>query len=344
MAASVSYERDSVFIPAHGQPALLIDLVLSRGIHNHRLLRGTGLFYEDIASGQALLAASQYLDLIGNARRLLVADDTSFLFGHRLWPGHYGPASDALRTAANLGEALESLVHLQVLLSPLAALRVRTDEQQAYLSWRDSCGAGEQWPFLLEALCAGLVNLCDGLAGERLPWRFDFRHPTPRHLEQYWVHLGEQCRFDQPVQQLCLPLRYLTRPRAGVSPLAGRVATDEARRQVQRLGFSHSLIDSLYAMLRDAGPRPPNLEAAASGLGMSATTLKRKLQRHGTGFQTLLDEARRDLALDLYQLRGWDHEAVARYLNLQDPANFRRALKRWTGTTPSLLRRLLQGG
>ena len=83
------YECDSRFIPGHWQPAVLLDLALSRGIDSHRLLRGSGLFHEDILSGEARLSPQQFLCLIDNARRLLEADDSSFLFGQRLLPGHY---------------------------------------------------------------------------------------------------------------------------------------------------------------------------------------------------------------------------------------------------------------
>lgn len=89
------YEADSRFIAGHYQPATLIDLALSRDIDSHRLLRGTGLFYDDIVAGHTRLSPQQCFGLIANAQRLLEADDSSFLFGQRLWPGHYGPASHA---------------------------------------------------------------------------------------------------------------------------------------------------------------------------------------------------------------------------------------------------------
>ena len=61
------YEADTRFIPGHYQPATLIDLALSRGIDSHRLLRGTGLFYDDIVAGGTLLSAQQFLEEnIGN--------------------------------------------------------------------------------------------------------------------------------------------------------------------------------------------------------------------------------------------------------------------------------------
>ena len=164
------YEADSRFIPGHYQPATLIDLALSRDIDSHRLLRGTGLFHVDILAGQTRLSPQQFLQLIGNSRRLLDADDSSFLFGQRLLPGHYGAVSHALRHAQNLHQALDSLVQQQALLSPLATPRLLLDEQFAYVYWLDSCGAGEQWRFLLEASMTSLVAMSQWLSGRRLPW------------------------------------------------------------------------------------------------------------------------------------------------------------------------------
>ena len=56
------------------------------------------------------------LTLIGNAERLLGAADSSFLFGQRLLPGHYGEVSLALANAGNLEQALERLCQFRALL------------------------------------------------------------------------------------------------------------------------------------------------------------------------------------------------------------------------------------
>ncbi len=52
------YDGDSRFITAHHLPAALIDLARSRQIDTHHLLRGCGLFYDDVVSGQALISHS----------------------------------------------------------------------------------------------------------------------------------------------------------------------------------------------------------------------------------------------------------------------------------------------
>lgn len=334
------YEADSRFIPGHYQPATLIDLALSRDIDSHRLLRGTGLFHEDILAGTARLSPQQFLGLIGNSRKWLDADDSSFLFGQRLLPGYYGAASHALGHAQNLHQALEILIQQQVLLSPLVTLQLELDEHHACLYWLDSCGAGEHWRFLLEASMTSLVAMSQWLSGERLPWVCSFSHAEPRYVEQYWVHLGEGTRFDRPLDMMSLPREYLMRTWPGASATAGQVARQQAREQIDQLGFAGSFLDCLYDYLREQVRQPPSLEQAAHAFAMSPATLKRKLHKHDTGFQQQVDRVRKQVALHLYQVKGYSNDEVAAYLNFNDAANFRRSFKRWTGSTPNLIRQL----
>lgn len=334
------YETDSRFIPGHYQPATLIDLALSRDIDSHRLLRGTGLFHEDILAGQTRLSPQQFLGLIGNSRRLLDADDTSFLFGQRLLPGHYGAASHALRHAQNLHQALDTLIQQQALLSPLATPRLLLDEKHAWFYWLDSCGAGEQWRFLLEASMTSLIAMSQWLSGQRLPWECSFSHAEPRYVEQYWVHLGENVQFNRPMDLMRIPREFLARPWPDASATAGQVARQEAQIQIDQLGFDTSFLDCLYRYLQTHIRQAPNLEQAAQQFAMSPATLKRKLQKHDTGFQQQVDLARKHMALYLYQIKGLSNEEVAEYLSFTDAANFRRSFKRWTGSTPNLIRQL----
>ena len=336
------YEADSRFIPGHYQPAMLIDLALSRGIDSHRLLRGTGLFYDDIAAGHTQLSPQQFFGLIDNAQRLLAADDSSFLFGQRLLPGHYGPASHALQQAQTLHQALETVIHNRALLSPLLTPRLVLDEHYAYLYWLDSCGAQAHLRFVLEASMTAIKSMTQWLSGERLPWVCSFSHPEPRYVEQYWVHLGEDTEFGSQLDMMRIPREYLTRAWPNASATARHVALQQTQAQLQEVGFSASLLDRLYVYLRNNARQCPSLEQAAAQFSISQATLKRKLSKHGTHFQAQQDLARKHVALYLYQIKGLSNEAVAEQLNFNDPANFRRALKRWTGCTPNLIRQFLR--
>ncbi|MDG1579793.1 AraC family transcriptional regulator [Pseudomonas sp. GOM6] len=338
------YENDSRFIPGHWQPAVLVDLALSRGIDSHRLLRGTGLFHEDLQTGHARLSPQQFLQLIDNGERLLAADDTRFLFGQRLLPGHYGAASHALQHATNLGQALDILCRQRALLSPLLSPRLLLDEHHVHLYWLDSCGAGNQQRFLVESAMTALLAMSRWLAGAPLPWQVSIAQARPRQVEQYWVHLGEEVRFDAPLDLLSLPREYLHQPWPGAAQTAGSAAQQQSEQLLEQLGFHSSLLDHLYRHLLANLRRPPQLDSVALALGMSPSTLKRKLHKHGTHFQEQLDLARKHMALYLYQIKGQSNDEVAAYLQFHDATNFRRSFKRWTGLAPSALRQRWQAG
>lgn len=340
-ASSLGLECDSAFIPAHYQPACILDLALNRGFDSHRLLRGTGLFHEDILSGSRLISPQQCFQLIDNLRQLMAADDSSFLLGQQWLPGHFGPASHAIRQADTLHVALQRLEALSLFLSPLQRPRLRVDEHYAYIYWLDPYGAGQQRVFLLEAAMSAVTGMCRWLSGQRLPWQFQLRHAQPRYIEQYWVHLGEDLRFACPLDQMRLPREYLTLAWATTSVTAGQVAERESLALLAQLPACASFLDLVYGYLEAHLRQPLGLERVAEAFAVSPATFKRKLGKHGTHFQEQLDLARTCVAVDLFLSKGYSNDEVASYLNFNDSTNFRRSFKRWTGLLPSELRSLL---
>jgi AraC-like DNA-binding protein len=177
-----------------------------------------------------------------------------------------------------------------------------------------------------------------------LPWECSFSHAEPRYVEQYWVHLGEHSQFNRPLDMMRIPREHLAQPWANASTTVGQVARQEAQQQIEQLGFASSFVDCLYQYLQTHVRETPNLEQAAQAFAMSPATLKRKLQKHDTGFQQQVDLVRKHVALYLYQIKGFSNEQVADYLSFNDAANFRRSFKRWTGSTPNLVRQLFGAG
>jgi AraC-like DNA-binding protein len=53
------------------------------------------------------------------------------------------------------------------------------------------------------------------------------------------------------------------------------------------------------------------------------------VSRHGSHFEAELDQVRAHVAIQLFQMRCYDNEAVAHYLCFHDATNFRRSFKRW---------------
>ena len=87
----------------------------------------------------------------------------------------------------------------------------------------------------------------------------------------------------------------------------------------------------------------PSLAVVARMVQLAPRTLHRRLVEEGTSFRLLLEEVRHRRACEHLRAGGLSIEELAYALGYADPANFRRAFKRWEGVAPSLYRdRLLR--
>ena len=82
----------------------------------------------------------------------------------------------------------------------------------------------------------------------------------------------------------------------------------------------------------------PDMEAVAAALKMTSRTLRRRLEAEGTSFLAIVDDVRCSLATEYLKTTKMSTEDVAMLVGFSDTANFRRALKRWTGKGPAELR------
>jgi len=79
-------------------------------------------------------------------------------------------------------------------------------------------------------------------------------------------------------------------------------------------------------------------EGVAKALHLSVRTMQRRLHEEGIGFKQLLDDTRRDLALQYIRDPTVSINEMTYLLGYSEPANFSRAFKRWTGQSPRAMR------
>jgi AraC-like DNA-binding protein len=131
-------------------------------------------------------------------------------------------------------------------------------------------------------------------------------------------------RLGSRVSAIGLPRTALDAP-LGAAPLRGTslepIDTD----------FLGSLRLAVEPML---GTEAAGLERAARYAGVTPRTVQRWLEREGRSFSTVLEEVRRAAASRLLATTDLPLLAVAERLGYSDAANFTRAFRRWTGTTP----------
>lgn len=78
----------------------------------------------------------------------------------------------------------------------------------------------------------------------------------------------------------------------------------------------------------------PKISDIAQAMGMGPRTLQRRLGEEGLVYQTLVDEARRQLAERLLRTTKYPLVEVAFLTGFAEQSGFTRAFKRWAGQTP----------
>lgn len=82
----------------------------------------------------------------------------------------------------------------------------------------------------------------------------------------------------------------------------------------------------------------PSFEQLTTQLNMSARTLRRRLEKEGTSYQRIKDNARRDVAISMLSSDGLTVSDVAEQVGFSDPSAFHRSFKKWTGQSPGSYR------
>lgn len=104
--------------------------------------------------------------------------------------------------------------------------------------------------------------------------------------------------------------------------------------------FGTTLAKVVGSML---GVNPPSIETAAEIAGVSSRTLQRRLAAAATSFEEIVDRVRFEKALELLRNPSWKAGSVGSRLGYSDAANFSRAFRRWTGSSPADYRKRLWG-
>jgi AraC-like DNA-binding protein len=80
------------------------------------------------------------------------------------------------------------------------------------------------------------------------------------------------------------------------------------------------------------------MDTIAGKLGLSRQTLFRKLKTEGVTFKKVLDELRHKMALHYLSGKKVSVNETAYLVGFSDPTAFSRAFKRWTGSSPRMMR------
>jgi AraC-like DNA-binding protein len=165
-----------------------------------------------------------------------------------------------------------------------------------------------------------------------------FRHEDHGHSDRYVTFFRAPVQFSAPEDALYFELADVQRP----VPAGNRELALENDRITERYLATlnrEKLQDRVREILLRLLPSgKASRQAVAAELNRSVSTLQRQLKAEGASYREILEQTRQTLAQQLVREQRYSLSQIAYLLGFSDQANFSRAFRRWTGSTPKRFR------
>jgi AraC-like DNA-binding protein len=333
--------------------AVIVRAAEKRGVDPATLRDLTG-FDVSIASNPDARIAIETEELLWNdAARLARDEDFGLHAAEGLRPGAFDVLDYAVRSAPTARAALQRIARYNRLEHDIAVFTlidrrdsrddIRADSHDV-LRVEHAFRLEERTPsrHASEFTLAALVVVGAQITGAPFrPLAVDFIHHRPSSIAEHDRIFGVEPRFGCRVNAIDLDRSLVDRSCPAADPALSRVIERHAEALLAALPdptetFASRVRRLLAPALREGDA---SLARIAADLKMSERSVQRRLSDENLSFDALLDSLRHDLALRYLSDPHISISEVAYLTGYSEPSAFHRAFKRWTGRTPSDLRR-----
>lgn len=319
--------------------------VRAQGADVTALLQRAGISPDLLAQPQARVSSATYGALW---HAIAEATDDEF-FGmdrRRMKAGSFTLLCHAIVHAGTLERALRrALRFLRLVLDDIEGELVREGDTARIVlrDRRDSPDAPPRRAFADGTFLLLMHGLACWLVGRRLPvLRADFRCEEPPYADEWRVLFTPQLHFGQAHTAIAFGAAALDLPVTHDEASMKRFLREAPANFLVKYRNSASLAARIRRRLRDLPPADwPDFDALAVRLGLSAATLRRRLDDEGQSYRAIKNELRRDLAVLLLGDASRSLDDIAAALGFAETSAFHRAFKQWTGSRPGDYRRVL---
>lgn len=167
-----------------------------------------------------------------------------------------------------------------------------------------------------------------------------FEHAAPSYAAEYTRIFGDvMVLFNQPSTSLVMPTAALDTVQLHPNPQLFQVLKAQADAQLSELDAGQGLARKIHQLVvHHFTDMEPDMDTMARRLGMSARSLRRRLQEEGTSFGEVVGTAMGELSRNVLREKHTTIQEAAFRLGFSEVSSFHRAFKRWTGMTPTQFR------
>lgn len=317
----------------------IIQALELEGLDGPTLFAQLGLDYAMLADPDARIAQDQMTHLWELAVQSSGNPAIGLSMARVIRPAHFNVVSFALLSSTNLREGLARLVRYQRIIGEASDMSLKQSPDSYTLELHihgDSVPASRQSH---DAALAYLLAFFRWMTGLHIvPLQVGFAYEQPADMGPYEQLFQCPLTFGAASYSMQFARSVMDAKLASGNVALAQMHDQFAGDYLARFEQTRVTHQARQVLCRLLPQGEPKRQAVATALSMSTRTLQRRLQEEHTSFQQLLDETRRELAMQLLRQRRLTLLEVAYLLGFADPSNFFRAFKRWFGMPPGQYR------
>ncbi len=321
-------------------PLLLLGSAEALGLDHDELIEAAGLSDHDLQDPDARVPIVKQWNLW---RAVIDRVDDVALGLHlaeRVEPKDLGVVGYSMAYSRDLRQALDRFVRYCRVISEAiqAGLSIGSERTRMTVEHSPQFDAMRH---PVDTRLAVLVLAVRTMTGQPVnPVEVHFSYDVPEQTLEHRRLFNAPLKFGQPKAMLVFRNEDLDLPIvAADETLSGyldRLAGELLGKLTATGSFTERIRRAIWSELHG---QPPSLSVVASIVGVSPRTLQRRLREEQTSFAAVLDEFRREMAMQLLQDRSLAIYEVAFLLGYSEPSTFYRAFRRWRGASPDEFRR-----
>lgn len=263
----------------------------------------------------------------------------------RFEPNYIGLPAYAAMNAARFRDALEVVNRYFFLTFPAieftyADIARAPKPMEAAIRVRPKLPLHDIAYFVLSSALVMCEGLCKAmLRRSRVASRAEVTIDEPNGWSAIAPLVGFPVRFGASENRLIFPIDLLDQALPGADPINHTRLIGLCAQYAAEVAFKTTVINQVIEFLERERNLGTPLAIAAAALGYSERGLRRSLERSGTSYRRVVDEARERRARDMLANTSLPVKSIAHDLGFDTPSNFARSFKRWTGATPSAFRK-----
>lgn len=300
------------------------------------LLGRFGLDEQALGEPEARISIPRFMRM-GQAAIALTGNPAFGLtMGQLSRPVDAGIAGLAAQCAPTAGEAINTLIHYALLTSrnSRGVPRTADDGREAHFYSIKPYNVFNF--FVVDSVLAAWAQFLRIITGhDKVVERVTIEYPSQGQDEVFEQWFGCPVRFGAEGNSLRLAPGITETASLQAQAAMYEKLSGECQRDLLRIRAGWSTGDRVKDLLPPLlQGDTPTLAAVAEKLGVAPWTLQRQLADEQTGFRELVDETRRELAVEYIRETRASLSEIAWLLGFANPAAFHKAWRRWFETSP----------